>query len=201
MPRPTSTVCARACTRRRAGARSGPGATSLGELILAICTERAPDLASVAPWVPHEMAAAIQRGLSRGPRAQRWQDMQDFAEALSVHAPGDPVDTGPAAAPRSEPSAGAAAAERRAPVVRPTRLQSFETQGVRPAVAMAAVLPHPVARSAAGGPGFTPFALCRPAFVALLIAGDHRLQRYPRRTAAAPRFRRRLPDCGSRRPT
>jgi serine/threonine protein kinase len=144
-----------------------PGRTSLGELILAICTDRPPDLGSVAPWVPQEMAAAVQRGLSRG-RAQRWQDMQKFAEALYVFAPSDPVT--PDQLCRLSPSLAPAP-----PLDGPEPLSSadalapsFETQGVRPAVALAAALPTPLPQAPAAARA-SRLRYVIPGFLALLI--------------------------------
>jgi serine/threonine protein kinase len=147
-----------------------PGRASLGELILAICTERAPDLAAVAPWISQPMAGAVQRGLSR-PRAQRWQDMQALAEALSAHAAAEPLtkerlcrldaslvsETPPELA---EPLSSADALA-----------ESFETQGVRPAVALAAVLPTPVPAVPEAEPAARRFRYAAVAAVALGIAG------------------------------
>jgi eukaryotic-like serine/threonine-protein kinase len=40
---------------------------SLGELIVAICTEPVKPLAALAPWVPKALAAVVHRGLERDP--------------------------------------------------------------------------------------------------------------------------------------
>ena len=63
------------------GRRPWPGATSMGEIILAVCTEDVPPLEQVAPWVDPNLAQAIARGLARD-REQRWASVADFARAL-----------------------------------------------------------------------------------------------------------------------
>jgi serine/threonine-protein kinase len=146
------------------------GRASLGELILAICTERPADLANAAPWVPQQMAAAIHRGLSRS-RAQRWQEMPALVEALSPHAGEGPVrsdrlrrlDPSLAPAPSLELAEPLASADALA--------ESFETQGVRPAVALSAVLPTPVPAAPEAAPAERRYRYAIPALVALGIAG------------------------------
>ncbi len=57
------------------------GRDSVGELILAICTEQVPHLQDQAPWVPAGLAAAVHRTLRRKPE-DRFQSMDELAEAL-----------------------------------------------------------------------------------------------------------------------
>ncbi len=49
------------------GQRLWGGQTSLGELIVAICTEPIPQLESLASWVPRDLARVVHRGLDRDP--------------------------------------------------------------------------------------------------------------------------------------
>ena len=61
------------------------GRSSLGELIVAICTEPIPELADHAPWLDPALAAAVQRGLERD-RTRRYASMGELVEALAPHA-------------------------------------------------------------------------------------------------------------------
>jgi serine/threonine protein kinase len=63
------------------GQRLWGGQTSLGELIVAICTEPVSRLEAVAPWVPLELARFVHSGLQRDP-AQRPQSVPDFMSQL-----------------------------------------------------------------------------------------------------------------------
>lgn len=56
--------------------------SSLGEVIVAICTEPIPPLEQIAPWVDPGLARTLQRGLLREPEA-RWQSMDVLRAALS----------------------------------------------------------------------------------------------------------------------
>jgi serine/threonine-protein kinase len=49
------------------GQRLWGGQSSLGELIVAICTQPVQRLDAVAPWVPHELTRVVHRGLERDP--------------------------------------------------------------------------------------------------------------------------------------
>lgn len=49
------------------GRRLWGGQSSLGELIVAICTQPIPRLEELAPWVPRDLARAVHRGLERDP--------------------------------------------------------------------------------------------------------------------------------------
>jgi serine/threonine-protein kinase len=63
------------------GTRPWAHCTTLGELILAICTEDLRPLRSVAPWIDPGLAAVVHRGLQRDPSV-RWRRMDELAEAL-----------------------------------------------------------------------------------------------------------------------
>lgn len=65
------------------GQRLWGGQTSLGELIVAICTEPIPALDTVAPWVPRDLARVVHRGLERDP-GLRPSSVRAFIESLSV---------------------------------------------------------------------------------------------------------------------
>ncbi|HEY2509426.1 MAG TPA: protein kinase, partial [Polyangiaceae bacterium] len=55
--------------------------STVGELILAICTGSPPNVARVAPWVPPELAAVVNRALAQK-REERFQSAEEFAQAL-----------------------------------------------------------------------------------------------------------------------
>lgn len=69
------------------GQRLWGGQTSLGELIVAICTEPIPQLDVVAPWVPRDLARVVHRGLEREPNL-RPSSVRAFIESLSVFSGG-----------------------------------------------------------------------------------------------------------------
>ena len=69
------------------GQRLWGGQTSLGELIVAICTEPIPQLEVVAPWVPRDLARVVHRGLERDPNL-RPGSVRAFIESLSVFSGG-----------------------------------------------------------------------------------------------------------------
>ena len=69
------------------GQRLWGGQTSLGELIVAICTEPIPQLDVVASWVPLDLARVVHRGLERDPNL-RPSSMRAFIESLSVFSGG-----------------------------------------------------------------------------------------------------------------
>ncbi|HEX3776304.1 MAG TPA: serine/threonine-protein kinase [Polyangiaceae bacterium] len=65
-------------------------------VLIAICTQDAPDLRTRAPEVPAAVAALVHKALSRE-REQRFQSAEEFLGALSAVAGGTGVDaTGPA---------------------------------------------------------------------------------------------------------
>ncbi len=55
--------------------------TTVGELILAICTEELPSLSRVAPWVDSKLVAVVERGLRRD-LSQRWASIEALYAAL-----------------------------------------------------------------------------------------------------------------------
>jgi serine/threonine protein kinase len=61
--------------------------TSLGELIVAICTEPIRRLEEVAPWVPKDLARVVHKGLERDLQ-QRTQNMHALIGALELFAGG-----------------------------------------------------------------------------------------------------------------
>ncbi|HWP07340.1 MAG TPA: serine/threonine-protein kinase [Polyangiaceae bacterium] len=61
--------------------------SSLGELIVAICTEPIRRLEEVAPWVPKDLARVVHRGLERD-LTHRTPSMQAFIAALEVFSGG-----------------------------------------------------------------------------------------------------------------
>ncbi len=65
------------------GQRPWGGRTSLGELMIAISTEPIPQLETVAPWVPRDLARVVHRGLERDP-GLRPSSVRAFIESLSV---------------------------------------------------------------------------------------------------------------------
>jgi serine/threonine protein kinase len=65
------------------GKRLWGAQTSLGELIVAICTEPIQRLEEVAPWVPRDLARLVHRGLERD-LTHRTPSMQAFIAALEV---------------------------------------------------------------------------------------------------------------------
>jgi serine/threonine protein kinase len=69
------------------GRRLWGGQTSLGELIVAICTEPIPQLDIVAPWIPRDLARVVHRGLERDPNL-RPSSVRAFIESLSLFSGG-----------------------------------------------------------------------------------------------------------------
>jgi len=69
------------------GQRLWGGQTSLGELIVAICTQPVQRLEAVAPWVPHELSRVVHRGLERDPE-KRTASVRALLEQLDVFAGG-----------------------------------------------------------------------------------------------------------------
>ncbi|HEV8547569.1 MAG TPA: serine/threonine-protein kinase, partial [Polyangiaceae bacterium] len=61
--------------------------SSLGELIVAICTEPIPRLEEVAPWVPTDLGRIVHRGLERD-LERRTPSMQAFIAALELFSGG-----------------------------------------------------------------------------------------------------------------
>ena len=71
-----------------AGRRPWETCTSVGELILAICTQEVTPLRNRAPWVSQGLAAAVHRALLREPN-DRYADMREMGAALAEHASPD----------------------------------------------------------------------------------------------------------------
>ncbi|HEY6079844.1 MAG TPA: serine/threonine-protein kinase, partial [Polyangiaceae bacterium] len=67
------------------GQRLWGGHSSLGELIVAICTEPIQRLEMAAPWVPRELSRVVQRGLERDPE-KRTPTVRALIEALEPFA-------------------------------------------------------------------------------------------------------------------
>lgn len=63
------------------GRRLWEGRTTIGELIVAICTETPPRLEQSAPWVDAALAGVVERALRRDPE-ERWPSAEAFARAL-----------------------------------------------------------------------------------------------------------------------
>ena len=76
--------------------------SSLGELIVAICTEPIEPLSKVAPWIDPELARTIERGLERDPE-RRWQSMRELGARLAKSA-GEPRELDESDLTRVEPS-------------------------------------------------------------------------------------------------
>jgi serine/threonine protein kinase len=69
------------------GQRLWGGQSSLGELIVAICTEPIQRLETVAPWVPRELSRVVHRGLEREPD-RRTPTVRALIEQLDAFAGG-----------------------------------------------------------------------------------------------------------------
>lgn len=69
------------------GLRLWGNQTSLGELIVAICTEPIRRLEEVAPWVPKDLARLVHKGLERDLK-QRTPDMHTLIAGLELFAGG-----------------------------------------------------------------------------------------------------------------
>jgi serine/threonine-protein kinase len=69
------------------GQRLWGGQSSLGELIVAICTQPVQRLEVVAPWVPHELSRVVHHGLERDPE-KRTPSVRALIEQLDAFAGG-----------------------------------------------------------------------------------------------------------------
>ncbi|HEX6271616.1 MAG TPA: serine/threonine-protein kinase, partial [Polyangiaceae bacterium] len=69
------------------GKRLWGGQTSLGELIVCICTEPIQRVEEVSPWVPPDLARIVHKALERDLN-QRTASMQSFVAALELFAGG-----------------------------------------------------------------------------------------------------------------
>jgi serine/threonine protein kinase len=65
------------------GQRLWGGQRSLGELIVAICTEPIQRLEAAAPWVPRELARVVHQGLERDPQ-RRTPSVRALSESLET---------------------------------------------------------------------------------------------------------------------
>lgn len=74
------------------GRRVWEGHTSVGDLIIAICTKEVPLLQEVAPWIDAELAEVVHKALQREASA-RHATMQAFASALAPFASVNPLTT------------------------------------------------------------------------------------------------------------
>jgi serine/threonine-protein kinase len=69
------------------GVRPWEGLDSLGEVIVAICTQMLPPLQDLAPWVDPELAEIVDRGLQKDRKA-RWASATEMKAALASYAGG-----------------------------------------------------------------------------------------------------------------
>jgi hypothetical protein len=67
------------------GRRPWDNGSSVGDIIIAVCTQDVPPLHDVAPWVPAELAAVVHKGLQRDP-SKRHATMSELAAALEPFA-------------------------------------------------------------------------------------------------------------------
>jgi serine/threonine protein kinase len=67
------------------GQRLWGGQSSLGELIVAICTEPIGRLEVAAPWVPRELSRVVHRGLERDPE-KRTPTVRALIESIDIFA-------------------------------------------------------------------------------------------------------------------
>lgn len=65
-------------------------ATSVGQLLVAICTKSPPPLAEIAPWVPPEVAKVVSLALERRP-ADRYANAGAMLEAIREFVPRGPA--------------------------------------------------------------------------------------------------------------
>ncbi len=71
------------------GQRPWARCSTVGQLILAICTEDLPPLGDLAPWVSPALAGVVHRGLAREAH-RRWASSDELADALEALAqPGE----------------------------------------------------------------------------------------------------------------
>ncbi len=60
---------------------------TLGDLIIAICTEDPPSVQQLAPWVSPEITAVVERALARNPK-HRYANAKEMHDALVALSPG-----------------------------------------------------------------------------------------------------------------
>ena len=63
---------------------------TLGQVILAICSQPARPVQELAPWIPPDVARVVHRALQPDP-AQRWQSAYEMFSALQQVMPGNPA--------------------------------------------------------------------------------------------------------------
>jgi len=147
------------------GVRPWSQCSSLGEMILAICTESMPPLEKVAPWIDPRLAQIVHKGLQRELK-DRWQSVEELAAALGPFANGSAAISREMLAPLDD-----SARSRNVPVEAPTvSSQSFDrttaagstTSATRPSdVPRRRRAPLVFAAIAALAVGGTAFALMR----------------------------------------
>ncbi|MBI4704817.1 MAG: serine/threonine protein kinase [Deltaproteobacteria bacterium] len=175
------------------------GRESVGELIVAICTEPVPDVRERAPWAPAELAAVVSRAMQRAAE-QRYGSAMELEQALAAWAGAAPLlvpeDLAPARG-LSEALASAATvvSERGSPLARsvtpapavPSRSRRALVLGAAGTVAALALVA--AVALVAGAQGRRPLA-GEPAGTATAAAdagGDgRRAGEVPGRDAAAP---------------
>jgi len=67
------------------GRRPWEHCTTVGDLIVAICTQEVPPIQETAPWIEPGLAAVVHRALAKEP-SQRFATMEAFAAALAPFA-------------------------------------------------------------------------------------------------------------------
>jgi serine/threonine protein kinase len=75
------------------GRKVWAGRSTLGEIILAICTHPIPPLRQVAPWIEAGLAEVVHRGLEENPQ-NRWGSVEEMITALEPFAEGT-LELGP----------------------------------------------------------------------------------------------------------
>ena len=75
-----------------AGRRPWETCSSVGEIIIAVCTQDVPPLDEVAPWIPAGLGAVVHKGLQKDP-ARRYATMDELAAALEPFAARELVRT------------------------------------------------------------------------------------------------------------
>ncbi len=67
------------------GVRPWEGHTSMGEIIVAVCTEQVPSLSTIAPWVEPALADVLTKALARAP-SDRFATIHELSAALAPFA-------------------------------------------------------------------------------------------------------------------
>jgi len=113
--------------RALAGGLPWLGRESVGELIVAICTEGLPHVQDRAPWVPTGLAEAVHKTMRRDP-GERFQSMAELAQALAPFTEGSTVVPSTDLGPVSQDLRGKA--ERRASPPDTTTVSGTRSQSV-----------------------------------------------------------------------